>query len=116
MNNSDVNVQQNNEIKVTKMVNLIIASFLLCWMPITICFLAVVVTNDRDYVPDDIVNASILLAHLHCVLDPVVYAFFVKEFRNGITSLFRCPKLEVAARVKTIQKRMLRKTLSNLKF
>lgn len=78
---------------------LIIISYLVFWMPITINFTAVIVSGNRSFIRDISETLglifeciSVLALHLNMVINPVIYAYQyqMKEVRDGINKLLSC--------------------------
>lgn len=91
--------KQREEIRMTNTMSLIIGSFLLCWTPFVAYFLLVVITGDRNIFQDSIYGKlfrvfAVCLSHMNPVVDPLLYAYRMKEVRDGIKKIFKCQKSE----------------------
>lgn len=69
--------------------SLVIGSFLLCWAPISLYFLAVTITKNRNLVLDSSYGKAfhafaVAVAHMNPAIDPLIYAYRMKEVRDGI--------------------------------
>lgn len=93
---SMTNLKQKEEIKTTKTMLLVMISFLISWMPLTLSFLFVVVTKKPRFLRD--INETfgfgfhcfaLAATHLNMVLDPLIYTFRIKEIRDGLKELFK---------------------------
>lgn len=80
----------------TKTMSLIVGTFLSCWMPTTIYFLYLASTKHRiPYAPFNpsleliFVAISLIATHLNSAIDPLIYAYRMKEFRDAITRLIK---------------------------
>lgn len=89
--------QQAKEINMAKTMFLIIISYLIFWMPITINFTAVIASGNRRFIRDISETLglifeciSVLALHLNLVINPVIYAYQMKEVRDGINKLLSC--------------------------
>lgn len=76
---------------------LIIISYLVFWMPITINFTAVIVSGNRSFIRDISETfglifecISVLALHLNMVINPMIYAYQLNEVRDGINKLLSC--------------------------
>lgn len=76
--------------------SLVVICYLICWIPITVNFIAVAVTQNRrffhDYHPlfGFIFHTLTLIAtHLNTAIDPLIYAYRIKEVREGIKKMFK---------------------------
>lgn len=75
--------------------SLVVGSFLICWMPITLNFLVVAVTMNRHFFYE--YNATlgyafgfltVVATHLNSAIDPLIYSYRMKKVRNAIKNLF----------------------------
>lgn len=80
----------------TKTMSLIVGTFLACWMPMTLNFVYVAIRKQR--IPFDpfnpsleliIVAISVTATHMNSAIDPLIYAYRMKEFRDAITRLIK---------------------------
>lgn len=97
---SSQQVNHTEEIKITKTMFFVVGSFLFCWLPITIYFLVIAVMKMR--VPFDLENLSVGLillgisitaTHFNSAIDPLIYAYRIKEVRDAIQMPFKCRRL-----------------------
>lgn len=93
----------NEERKMTKTMSYVIGSFLLCWMPITLYFLAIALTENRlilislnDTFAYVLHVVSILATHMNSAIDPIIYAYQMKQVRSGIKKIFKLESLTQA--------------------
>lgn len=94
----------NNEIRVAKTFALIIGTFILFWTPLTIVGVVVAYKRDSHYFDNDesariwfMFSAS--AAHLNSAIDPVIYAYRIKEVRVLVQRTFRCDRWSVGNEV-----------------
>lgn len=107
--NSENHRRQRDEIPITKTMTLIIGSFIVCWMPITIMFLVVGLTNNpqyswnsynieskfTDYYPYIFCAAATFLSS---AINPLIYAFRMKDIRDAVKNLFKCNGVDCAGK------------------
>lgn len=88
---------QLEEIKIVKTMGLIIGSFIICWLPVMITFVAVAFTNDANYFQHLFGTyfgnflSEFMTYHglFNTVIDPVIYALRMKEFRKSAMKLIQ---------------------------
>lgn len=92
---------ERSEIKFAKTMLLIIGSVLICWTPLGIyCIVEKYIPDPTD--PHDqavrgiIVNLCYCAVHFNFAIDPIIYAYRVKDIREAVHKLFRC-KYEAGA-------------------
>lgn len=92
---SMTNLKQKKEITITKTMLLVIISFVISWMPLTLSFLIVVVTKKPRFLRDFNETMglffhciSLIATHLNMVLDPLIYTYRIKEIQDGFKELF----------------------------
>ncbi|XP_050523019.1 adenosine receptor A2b-like [Daktulosphaira vitifoliae] len=80
---------RKSEIKATQNLSIIVAFFVVCWMPLyTInCVQAFCA---ECLVPSALLDACIVLSHLNSAGNPLLYAYHLKDFRNAFKSLLLC--------------------------
>lgn len=88
--------RQDEEIKMTKTMWMIIITFLICWLPVSISYFVVATTKNRQffYNIDETFGTifhttTVFATHLNSVIDPIIYACRINEVRDGVQKLFR---------------------------
>lgn len=91
--NSESMLNHEEEIKVAKTISIVVGSFLFCWFPITINLLGISISRDRNFFYDSIGRnfnlCTICCTHLNSAIDPIIYAFRMKEVRKAVKNLIR---------------------------
>ncbi|XP_070581993.1 tachykinin-like peptides receptor 86C [Ptychodera flava] len=75
--------------KVIRMLFLVLLAYVICWTPDSIMFLISNVSNIVSYTADYF-NCVVLLAFANSVLNPFIYVFKYKQFREGLIKKFCC--------------------------
>ena len=89
-NSSGSDVIRANRRHIAKMCIVVSVVFVVCWLP----YYTVNIYLDfkRDNVAADIVHWGLLIGHLHCITNPILYCFMHKTFRHGVRRLLPCSK------------------------
>lgn len=87
--------QLNVEKKMVTTILLIILSFVICWMPMAINFVIVIVAKDPKFLRNfhetfEFVFYAVayIAIQLNMIVDPMIYAYRVKEVRDSIKQFF----------------------------
>ncbi|KAI5721404.1 hypothetical protein M8J77_020387 [Diaphorina citri] len=74
---------RKREVKATQNLSIIVLFFIICWMPLyTINFVEAYCTTCK--VPLPLLNSCIILSHLNSALNPLLYAYHLKDFRLAL--------------------------------
>lgn len=65
---------------------MIVMSFLLCWTPVCVSYFVIALTGDRS-ADQNILNIYTIVLHLNATLDPIIYAFRVKDIQKAFRRL-----------------------------
>ncbi|CAF1345225.1 unnamed protein product [Adineta ricciae] len=83
---------------VTKMVAIVTLVFSLCWLPITLCIISAYVFEHKTafwYYFKIIANS---FAYLNSAVNPIIYAFLNRSFRNNCGSILKKPPISFCSR------------------
>lgn len=80
---------QKREVKATQNLSIIVAFFMICWIPLyTInCINAFC---RECFVNETVIYFGIILSHLNSAINPLLYAYHLKDFRGALVRLFTC--------------------------
>lgn len=86
---------KQKEIRVAKTSALIIGTFILCWTPITVLDMIIAYTRDLTIFDGNAVSRncfmfSVCAAHFNSAIDPIIYAYRIKDVRVTIRNILRC--------------------------
>ena len=76
------------DVKATKLVAMIAATFVICWLPLIIINIMESIGHGSE-VSQDFLHAALFTIFLNSLMNPVIYAFFQKDFRKTISSYLR---------------------------
>jgi len=80
---------QKREVKATQNLSIIVCFFMICWIPLyTInCINAFC---SECFIHESFTFFSIILSHVNSAINPLLYAYHLKDFRGALIRLFKC--------------------------
>lgn len=80
---------QKREVKATQNLSIIVAFFMICWLPLyTInCINAFC---RQCFINEYVIYFGIILSHFNSAINPLLYAYHLKDFRGALLRLFTC--------------------------
>lgn len=79
------------ERKAMKTLGILMGAFLFCWLPFFLWYIIVSLCNDVLCPTPDIVVAILFwIGYLNSTLNPLIYAYFNRDFRNAFRSILMC--------------------------
>lgn len=80
---------QKREVKATQNLSIIVAFFMICWIPLyTInCINAFC---KQCFINESVIYFGIVLSHLNSAINPLLYAYHLKDFRGAMYRLITC--------------------------
>ncbi|XP_039605654.1 trace amine-associated receptor 13c-like [Polypterus senegalus] len=78
----DINIPKRSERKAAKTLGIVVAVFIMCWVPYYICTLLVPYMNIDD--PSAVVQAFAWIANCNSSMNPVIYALFYPWFKKSL--------------------------------
>ena len=94
LNNSRIQQDRKKlkrEHKAAKTLGIIMGGFLCCWLPFFIWYVAS--TMGGFSTPDVVVSTLFWVGYFNSALNPIIYAFFNRDFRNAFRRLLRCHRM-----------------------
>jgi hypothetical protein len=81
----------SKNIKAAKTIAILVSAFLVCWMPYTLISCASILCGRscHDNTPSEILPLTLLLAYINSALNPFLYAFHNKDFRESFRRLLK---------------------------
>ena len=77
---------QNREVKATQNLSIIVLFFMLCWMPLH-TINCIVAFCPQCHIHAPVMLLVITLSHLNSALNPLLYAYHLKDFRAALKRL-----------------------------
>nr|XP_020639406.1 5-hydroxytryptamine receptor 1A [Pogona vitticeps] len=78
------------ERKTVKTLGIIMGTFILCWLPFFIVALVLPFCEEGCYMPDWLGAVINWLGYSNSLLNPVIYAYFNKDFQSAFKKIVRC--------------------------
>lgn len=110
---------QKREVKATQNLSIIVAFFMICWIPLyTInCINAFC---RECFINETLIYFGIILSHLNSAINPLLYAYHLKDFRGALVRLFTCKKEQEStfrpSQASQMQNRVTSQTNQRLSF
>lgn len=86
-----------HEIRAAKSLSIIVGLFALCWLPVHVINCLTRFTQVKK--PDYIMYVAIILSHANSAVNPIIYAYRIREFRNTFRKIlarhFLCRREEL---------------------
>lgn len=86
---NSIELPPKKEAKTAKTLSLIVLSFIICWLPMTISFFLFSALRDREF-SEEILSFAIILSHCNSAIDPIIYAYRIKDVREALKNFLRC--------------------------
>ncbi|XP_068614086.1 5-hydroxytryptamine receptor 1A-alpha-like [Brachionichthys hirsutus] len=78
------------ERKTVKTLGIIMGTFIFCWLPFFIVALVLPFCADHCYMPDWLGAVISWLGYSNSLLNPIIYAYFNKDFQSAFKKILRC--------------------------
>ena len=82
--------KMRREHKAAKTLGIIMGAFLCCWLPFFLWYFITTMCGDACPYPDILGKILFWVGYCNSALNPIIYAFFNREFRNAFKRLLRC--------------------------
>lgn len=78
------------ERKAVKTLGIIMGTFILCWLPFFIVALVMPFCKELCHMPPWLNNVINWLGYSNSLLNPIIYAYFNKDFQNAFKKIIKC--------------------------
>ncbi|XP_045486164.1 octopamine receptor beta-3R [Pieris rapae] len=78
------------EHKAARTLGIIVGAFLLCWLPFFLWYVITNVCGDPCATPDAVVGALFWVGYFNSALNPLIYAYFNRDFRDAFKNTLQC--------------------------
>jgi len=76
-------------IKAAKTIAIIVSTFLLCWIPLTLTSTVGALCRECLIVNAELWTGFMVLAYMNSAMNPILYSFFNQQFRESFKKLFK---------------------------
>lgn len=80
---------QKREVKATQNLSIIVAFFMICWIPLY-TINCVNAFCKQCFINESVIYFGIILSHLNSAINPLLYAYHLKDFRGAMYRLIAC--------------------------
>lgn len=80
---------QKREVKATQNLSIIVLFFIVCWIPLYTINCVQAFCPDCE-IPLELTNFCIILSHANSAVNPLLYAYHLRDFRAALKSLLCC--------------------------
>ena len=89
--NKDKHLQKiRREHKAARTLGIIMGAFVLCWLPFFLWYLSITICGEHCYCPDIVVEVLFWIGYFNSTLNPLIYAYFNKDFREAFRNTLVC--------------------------
>ncbi|KDR08842.1 hypothetical protein L798_01328 [Zootermopsis nevadensis] len=80
---------QKREVKATQNLSIIVLFFIICWIPLYTINCVMAFCQDC-FIPLELTNFCIILSHANSAVNPLLYAYHLRDFRAALKNLLCC--------------------------
>ena len=82
-------IKMKREHKAARTLGIIMGTFILCWLPFFLWYLITSLCT-TCYCPDFVVALVFWIGYFNSMLNPIIYAYFNREFREAFKNTLKC--------------------------
>lgn len=83
--------KMKREHKAARTLGIIMGTFILCWLPFFVWYITVFLCDScRENCPDEVVAVVFWIGYFNSTLNPIIYAYFNREFREAFKNTLQC--------------------------
>ncbi|XP_063237804.1 octopamine receptor beta-2R-like [Bacillus rossius redtenbacheri] len=83
-------IKMKREHKAARTLGIIMGTFILCWLPFFMWYVITSLCDDSCYNPDSVVALMFWIGYLNSTLNPLIYAYFNRDFREAFKNTLQC--------------------------
>lgn len=83
-------IKMKREHKAARTLSIIMGTFILCWLPFFLWYVITSLCGDPCYTPDVVVAVLFWIGYFNSTLNPLIYAYFNRDFREAFKNTLQC--------------------------
>nr|QRN45452.1 octopamine receptor OctB2R [Carausius morosus] len=83
-------IKMKREHKAARTLGIIMGTFILCWLPFFMWYVITSLCGEMCYNPDSVVALMFWIGYLNSTLNPLIYAYFNRDFREAFKNTLQC--------------------------
>ncbi|XP_055381571.1 octopamine receptor beta-2R isoform X2 [Condylostylus longicornis] len=83
-------IKMKREHKAARTLGIIMGTFILCWLPFFLWYVITTLCGDSCPCPDVVVAVLFWIGYFNSTLNPLIYAYFNRDFREAFRSTLNC--------------------------
>ncbi|GAB6031558.1 octopamine receptor [Chamberlinius hualienensis] len=93
--------RMKRERKAAKTLGIIMGCFILCWLPFFLWYLITTMCGDNCPYPEIVVSIVFWIGYFNSSVNPIIYAYFNREFREAFRETLQCVFCKICRRFKS---------------
>ncbi|XP_014254146.1 octopamine receptor beta-2R [Cimex lectularius] len=83
-------IKMKREHKAARTLGIIMGTFILCWLPFFLWYVITTLCGDACPCPDVVVALLFWIGYFNSTLNPIIYAYFNRDFREAFKNTLQC--------------------------
>ncbi|XP_064110721.1 octopamine receptor beta-2R-like [Macrobrachium nipponense] len=83
-------IKLKREHKAARTLGIIMGAFIVCWLPFFTWYVSITLCGEACHCPDIIVSILFWIGYFNSMLNPIIYAYFNRDFREAFRRTLQC--------------------------
>lgn len=83
-------IKMKREHKAARTLGVIMGTFILCWLPFFLWYVSTTLCGEACPCPDIVVSVVFWIGYFNSTLNPLIYAYFNRDFREAFKNTLQC--------------------------
>ena len=83
-------IKMKREHKAARTLGIIMGTFILCWLPFFLWYVSTTLCGEACPCPDIVVSVVFWIGYFNSTLNPLIYAYFNRDFREAFKNTLQC--------------------------